>query len=1051
MPVIRPILIFLLLPVFSFAQWTRTNGLPGGSVHGFLRYGDTVIANLSGLYFSADDGLSWSPVATPAGFLSSDLATDGHDLYVHGFSADSRIIARTSDFGQSWQSIPVADTMTFSDFFAAGPYVYGNDYHGIYRTADNGANWEYVTHTPVSHLRYDGQRMVGNRLNCLVQSLDLGFTWDTLLQFTGNVIDVLQHDNHLFVFMQKASDGCWASGDGGQNWQHFTGTAFDQLYTVFWHNGGLYGLKGTQLYRSDNLGQSWTVTSLSAYAGVPAYAGVSAGNAVLMGGVYSGVLRSTDGGASWAVANEALFANGSNRLRSIGTNLYAPANGGFFELDASGTDWIPWAINANAPGLNWYGYTDFTQAGDNLLFSDGKTPWVSLDGGQSWNESVAIFGFEDYYDQLKLIGNKVFASNAVPLLWNSLMVSEDMGATFQNLSTFNDQYNTVFGPVAFDNGRIFTLTIDLQLFVSNDAGETWTLLADNIPMDTIPPLQQWYPQSRDFWVVGNTVVIADYPDGPLISNDLGGTWHHYLKTGQNYVWGGPSTLSALVALGNWLIGGTTNRIVVSADGGANWTSWSDNLPGFWSASLEIHDGYLWAGLDGAGIWKRPLSDLGLQAATGLVFWDQNADGAKDFGEPGLPDVVVHSTTSNAYTTTHPDGTYLLLSGVSDENIQVEVPASYWSAAPAVQAISLPASNVNFALSFDSSARDLSVTLVNVSALQPGFESKYAITWRNEVPLPAGDAVVTMTYPATLLEFIEADPAPSMQTPGALSWSLGTLPGDANGTILVRVKVPPSVFLGTEICASAAIEPVMGDLWPNDNVKERCVQVVGSYDPNEKQSDPPSHLTPAQIDEGLPVVYTIRFQNLGDHNASFVHITDTIDAGFNAGTFQFLGASHPCSWTLLNEGVLEFYFNDIQLPPVLADEPGSHGFIQYSLRAKADLPLGTALRNTAHIVFDYNAPLTTNTTVLTVSLTSPAQEPPGVQKISLSPNPAHEFVRMETPQTGLLTVFDAGGKLVEQHRVGAGTTVLDLHGWASGAYLFRFENERMRGEARLLIQ
>ena len=118
--------------------------------------------------------------------------------------------------------------------------------------------------------------MVGCRLNRIVESLDGGFTWDTLLTFSGNIIDVLQQDNYLFAFLQNSGNGCWASSDYGQHWQHFTGTGFDQFYDFVWQDGSIYGLKGSQLYRSNDLGDNWKAVNLP-HVTYGAYAGIVSG------------------------------------------------------------------------------------------------------------------------------------------------------------------------------------------------------------------------------------------------------------------------------------------------------------------------------------------------------------------------------------------------------------------------------------------------------------------------------------------------------------------------------------------------------------------------------------------------------------------------------------------------------------------------------------------------------------------------------------------------------------------------------------------------------
>ena len=60
-------------------------------------------------------------------------------------------------------------------------------------------------------------------------------------------------------------------------------------------------------------------------------------------------------------------------------------------------------------------------------------------------------------------------------------------------------------------------------------------------------------------------------------------------------------------------------------------------------------------------------------------------------------------------------------------------------------------------------------------------------------------------------------------------------------------------------------------------------------------------------------------------------------------------------------MLVFNFPNINLPDSNSNEPGSHGYVQFKIRAKNNIVIGDVLSNTANIYFDFNAPIITNTT------------------------------------------------------------------------------------------
>ncbi|MEZ4756893.1 MAG: hypothetical protein R2817_08710 [Flavobacteriales bacterium] len=140
-------------------------------------------------------------------------------------------------------------------------------------------------------------------------------------------------------------------------------------------------------------------------------------------------------------------------------------------------------------------------------------------------------------------------------------------------------------------------------------------------------------------------------------------------------------------------------------------------------------------------------------------------------------------------------------------------------------------------------------------------------------------------------------------------------------------------------------------------------VVGSYDPNDKNVWPAT-LSPQELQEGTRVTYTIRFQNTGTFMAERVVITDTLPDGLQWNSLAMLDASHPFTW-FLNNGVLHFIFDDINLPDSLSDEPGSHGQVRFTVLPAQDLLPGGTVLNAANIYFDFNPPVITEPSVLNV--------------------------------------------------------------------------------------
>ena len=151
------------------------------------------------------------------------------------------------------------------------------------------------------------------------------------------------------------------------------------------------------------------------------------------------------------------------------------------------------------------------------------------------------------------------------------------------------------------------------------------------------------------------------------------------------------------------------------------------------------------------------------------------------------------------------------------------------------------------------------------------------------------------------------------------------------------------------------------------VAEECLPIIDSFDPNDKAVSPTGvterHYTPtaSRLD------YRVRFQNTGTDVAYKVVVVDTLSADLDVSTLQVGAVSHPYKMTVSGKGrpVLTFTFNNIMLPDSNANEPKSHGYIQFSIRPKAGLPPKTRIENLADIFFDYNEPVRTNATFNTL--------------------------------------------------------------------------------------
>ncbi len=147
----------------------------------------------------------------------------------------------------------------------------------------------------------------------------------------------------------------------------------------------------------------------------------------------------------------------------------------------------------------------------------------------------------------------------------------------------------------------------------------------------------------------------------------------------------------------------------------------------------------------------------------------------------------------------------------------------------------------------------------------------------------------------------------------------------------------------------------------------CEQIIGSFDPNDKQATPTGIAEGNYISDSTLLEYKIRFQNTGNDTAFTVVVVDTISPALDVTTIHPGVSSHDYEFEYLGEQVVRWTFNNILLVDSNANEPESHGFLKFNIQQKANNPIGTIIENNAAIYFDYNPPIITNTVFHTVGI------------------------------------------------------------------------------------
>jgi len=193
----------------------------------------------------------------------------------------------------------------------------------------------------------------------------------------------------------------------------------------------------------------------------------------------------------------------------------------------------------------------------------------------------------------------------------------------------------------------------------------------------------------------------------------------------------------------------------------------------------------------------------------------------------------------------------------------------------------------------------------------------------------------------------------------------------------------------------------------------CIFPIGSFDPNDIQAFANGRNTVDYVEKGDQLLYRIRFQNTGTDTAFNVYITDTLPPELNVRSVRPIIASHDYSWEL-RDNVLLLKFENIILPDSNKNEMLSNGYIDFKIEMGENISNGDRIENFADIYFDFNLPVRTNISTLTVGKPSSTDENSD-EIANVYPNPALDVLHIQMKQSllvDMITILDLNGKVVK---------------------------------------
>jgi uncharacterized repeat protein (TIGR01451 family) len=339
-------------------------------------------------------------------------------------------------------------------------------------------------------------------------------------------------------------------------------------------------------------------------------------------------------------------------------------------------------------------------------------------------------------------------------------------------------------------------------------------------------------------------------------------------------------------------------------------------------------------------------------------------------------------------------------------------STYYTITPANVPVTFPDVASPFAASFcitpNGSHTDLEITFLPLNNARSNFDSTYKIIYKNKGTVTQSGAV-NLTFDATALKLVTSNPSVSSQNTTDLKWNFTNLLPQETRTILVTLKVNPSVINGYFLNYNAAVVNTTEET-PKDNTADLSQTVVNYLNSNDKICLEGNSISPAKVGDYLH--YMIRFENSGTSIAQNIVLKDLIDTSkFDIATLVPLDGSRPFITKITDNNSVEFIFQNINLP---FDIGTNNGYLAFKIKTIPTLVNGNQITNSATIYFDYNQPVTTNLAITNIQALK-TQDYVFSDFFTIYPNPIKNILNIENIkqlEISSITIYNMLGQLVQ---------------------------------------
>jgi photosystem II stability/assembly factor-like uncharacterized protein len=510
-----------------------------------------------GVFRSEDEGLTWTLIGLQSEAVRAlEMAPSNPDILVAGTRNG---VFRSVDAGKNWEriSLPGDEELRNVDSLAIDPQnpdlIYVGTFHLPWRTQDSGKTWTpviagIIDDSDIMSLRIDvtnPTRLFMSACSGIYRTEDRGAQWTKLqgipyaARRTQAIVQDLANPKTLYA---GTTEGLWVTRDGGENWTRTTPKDWNiNSIVVIGVAGGIgrvvLGTEGRGVQISDDGGVHFVdanhgfthvvVRQFVADTGQPGHF------LVVVDRAEARMLESRDAGktltpVSLAAESKKNFSLSLDQLEQVYGSpwgwLLRMADGQFWLYDEKKGTWTEWkphslvagpAAKAGQAGKNQP--IHLQKSSPQLAFATNAAFISSTDGLLRCLRSEICTSLKAFGrgGPIRVVSVSPDSRSIAVVRGEKLAFSSNGGGTavWRDLPVGESEIFWLDMSLSGANSNLF-LGTGKGMYLSRDAGATWTLLQGGLPQAS---MGRWLRDS-------NFCVVAERGGAMYVSRDQGATW-----------------------------------------------------------------------------------------------------------------------------------------------------------------------------------------------------------------------------------------------------------------------------------------------------------------------------------------------------------------------------------------------------------------------------------------------------------------------------------------------------------------------------------------------